>query len=177
MIPRFVVVAPLVLLSLSLAAAQTTSRPEPTASPMGQMDQMASGHKVVMPDKLVWGPPPPGLPKGAEVAVLDGDPTKEGMPFSMRVKLPDGYTVPPHWHPADENLVVLSGTLMIGRGEKLDPAGTEALTMGAYAKMPKEMRHFAIARGETMFQMYGIGPFGITYVNPADDPRTGMTKK
>lgn len=165
------IVAPVLLFSASLLTAQTMPSP---AAPMGQM---ASGHVIVSADQIVWGPTPPGLPPGGQAAVLDGDPSKAGMPFTIRVKLPDGYTVPPHWHPSDENLLVLSGTLMVGQSETLDPAKAQPLTAGSYAKMPKEMRHFAMAKGETTFQVYGIGPFGITYVNPADDPRGGMTKK
>lgn len=174
------IVVPVVLLSASLLTAQTMPKPEsPASPPMGQMasGHVASGHVMVSPDQITWGPAPPGLPPGAQVAVLDGDPSKVGAAYTMRAKLPDGYKVPPHWHPSDENLLVLSGTLLIGPGEMLDAAKAQPLTMGTYAKMPKEMRHFAIAKGETIFQVYGIGPFGITYVNPADDPRGAMTKK
>jgi quercetin dioxygenase-like cupin family protein len=91
--------------------------------------------------------------------------------FTIRVKLPDGYKVPPHWHPSDENVTVLQGMLLVGRGEKFDPASAEELPAGAYMRMPRTMRHFALARGETILQVHGIGPFEIHYVNPADDPR------
>jgi quercetin dioxygenase-like cupin family protein len=127
-------------------------------------------HVVVTPDKIKWGPAPPTLPPGAQIAVLVGDPKEKG-PYTMRVKLPDGYKVPPHWHPSDENVTVLQGTFHIGRGEKFDAAATQELPAGSYMRMPKTMRHFAFAKGETILQLHGMGPFEINYVNPADDPR------
>jgi hypothetical protein len=127
-------------------------------------------HVVLTPDKIKWGPAPPALPSGAEVAVLAGDPTKKG-PYTIRAKLPDGYKVPPHWHPHDENVTVIKGSLHIGRGEKFDRDATEELPPGSYMRMPKGMRHFAWVKGETILQMHGEGPFEIHYVNAADDPR------
>lgn len=131
----------------------------------------SANHVLVTPDAITWGPAPPALPAGAEIAVLQGDPTKAGLPFSMRVKFPDGYTVAPHWHPADENVLVLQGTLMVGLGEKLDQTAAREMAPGSYALMPKGMRHFAMAKGDTIIQIYGTGPFEINYVNAADDPR------
>jgi quercetin dioxygenase-like cupin family protein len=93
------------------------------------------------------------------------------VPFVIRAKLPDGYRVPPHWHPTDENIVVISGMFMVGTGDKFDEASMTTLAAGGYAKMPKRMHHFAGARGETIIQVHGMGPFAITYVNPGDDPR------
>jgi hypothetical protein len=127
-------------------------------------------HVMVTPDKIKWNPAPPSLPKGAQVAVLAGDPRKEGA-YTMRVKLPDGFKVPPHWHPVDENVTVIEGTFNMGRGEKFDRAATQELPVGSYVKMPKKMRHFAWAKGETIIQVHGMGPFEINYVNAADDPR------
>jgi quercetin dioxygenase-like cupin family protein len=128
-------------------------------------------HIMIKPDKLKWGPAPPGLPKGAQLAVLAGDPGKKGEPFVIRAKLPDGYKVPPHWHPGAENVTVLKGALMIGRGEKFDTSKMEELTPGSFMSMPMKMRHYAMAKGETIIQVHGIGPFDIEYVNIADDPR------
>jgi hypothetical protein len=127
-------------------------------------------HVVVTPDKIKWGPAPPALPSGAQVAVLAGDPTKSGM-YTMRVKLPDGFKVPPHWHPTDENVTVIQGTFNIGRGEKFDRAATQEMPAGSYMRMPKTMQHFAWTKGETIVQVHGMGPFEINYVNAADDPR------
>ncbi len=128
------------------------------------------GHVKVRPADLKWGPAPPSLPAGAEFAVLAGDPTKSGQ-FVIRAKMPDGYRVPPHWHPTDENVTVISGTLMVGKGEKLSKSASEPLPAGSYMRMPKTMRHFAWAKGETVIQVHGEGPFVINYVNAADDPR------
>jgi hypothetical protein len=134
-------------------------------------------HTVIVPTALKWMPAPSGLPSGAQMAVLTGDPNKSGAAYVFRAKLPDGYKVPPHWHSIDENVTVLSGTLLIGKGDKLDASKAEALPAGSFMSMPKTMRHFAIAKGETVIQLHGIGPFDIHYVNPADDPRKNETKK
>jgi hypothetical protein len=127
-------------------------------------------HVVVHPDAVKWGPAPPGLPAGAQIAVLTGDPRKP-VPYVLRAKLPDGYRVPPHWHPTDENVTVLKGTLMVGKGEKFSADSSAALTPGSFARMPRGMRHFAWTKGETIIQVHGVGPFDIVYVNPEDDPR------
>jgi hypothetical protein len=127
-------------------------------------------HITVKPDAIKWGPAPPALPPGAQAAILTGDPGKSGA-YVLRAKFPDGYRVPPHWHPTDENVTVIKGTFMIGAGEKFDTAKMEALPAGSYMRMPKTMRHFAMAKGETIVQVHGIGPFEINYVNAADDPR------
>jgi hypothetical protein len=127
-------------------------------------------HVLVRPTAIQWGPAPPSLPPGAKAAVLTGDPTKP-VPYVLRAKLPDGYKIPPHWHPTDENVTVLHGTLMIGKGTQFSADASEALPAGSYMRMPKTMRHFAWAKGETIIQLHGIGPFEINYVNPADDPR------
>jgi quercetin dioxygenase-like cupin family protein len=128
-------------------------------------------HVVVRPGAIKWGPAPASLPPGAQLGVLVGDPSKSGVPYVFRAKLPDGYKVPPHWHPTDENVTVLEGTLLVGKGEKFDPSATEQLPAGSFMRMPKTMRHFAVAKGQAVIQLHGTGPFEITYVNPADDPR------
>ena len=143
-----------------------------TGAPAGGEERHGSdkGHVLVRPDDLKWGPGPPGLPAGAKVAVLAGDPGKDG-PYVLRAKLPDGYKVPPHWHPTDENVTVIKGTLMVGKGEKFSAGASEALPAGSFARMPTGMRHFAWTKGDTILQVHGVGPFEIIYVNAADDPR------
>jgi hypothetical protein len=128
------------------------------------------GHVILAPDKLQWKPHP-ALPSGAQAAVLSGDPAKAGSLYAVRVKVPDGYKVPPHWHPTDENVTVLQGSLLIGTGDKFDQAKMQPVPTGGFMRMPKEMRHFAMAKGEAIIQVHGVGPFEINYVNPADDPR------
>ena len=157
----------LLLASLSLLICLGPSRINADDQPKHGEEK---DHVMVTPDKLKWGPAPPSLPKGAEVAVLAGDPTKKE-PFTIRVKLPDGFKVPPHWHPTDENVTVIKGTFNMGRGEKFDAHATQELPVSSYVRMPKGMRHFAWAKGETIVQVHGEGPFQINYVNPADDPR------
>jgi quercetin dioxygenase-like cupin family protein len=132
----------------------------------------APKHVLLTPGDLKWGPQPPGLPAGAQVAVLDGDPSKAGVPFALRVKLPDGYRVPPHWHPTDESVTVISGAMAFGMGDTLNEKGMTTLGAGGFAKMPARMRHYVIAKGATEIQVQAKGPFAVTYVNPKDDPRT-----
>lgn len=116
-----------------------------------------------------WGPAPPSLPKGAKVAVMMGDPGKEG-PFVARLSMPAGYRVPMHWHSQDEQLTVLSGTLnltMVG-----DAAGHgTAVGSGGFHYLPAKSQHAASTKTPTIVQINGNGPFDIQYVNPADDPQ------
>jgi quercetin dioxygenase-like cupin family protein len=126
-------------------------------------------HRIYTPDQIDWKPGPPSLP-GVRIAILDGDPAKEG-PFAMRLHFPAGTRIMPHWHPKTERVTVLSGTLRLGFGEKFDAAATHALPAGTYGYWTPGIRHFAFAEGETILQLNGIGPWEIIYVNPADDPR------
>lgn len=128
------------------------------------------GHIMVRGDDIKWGPAPPGLPTDIEATVLMGDPSK-AEPYVVRARMPDGCRIPPHWHPEAENVTVLKGTLMVGRGEKFSVHDSEPLPAGSFMSMPKGMRHFAWAKGDTIVQVHGMGPFDITYVNPKDDPR------
>ena len=127
-------------------------------------------HVVITPDKLKWGPAPPAFPKGAQIATVTGDPTKEGL-YVIRLKLPAGYKVPAHFHPQDENVTVLSGTFHIGMGDKFDKTATKAMPAGAYGHWAAGMTHFVWAKVETVLQFHGMGPWSIQYVNPDDDPR------
>ena len=122
------------------------------------------------PAEVKWKDGPGSLPAGAKFAVLEGDPAKEG-PFVMRLWLPDGFRIPPHWHPKVERVTVVSGTFNLGMGEKFDQSATREMPAGTFGFWPAGMRHFAWAKGETVLQLHGTGPWMITYVNPADDPR------
>jgi quercetin dioxygenase-like cupin family protein len=126
---------------------------------------------VVLADQTSWGPAPAILPKGAQLAVIEGDPGKAG-PFTMRLKVPDGYRIPPHFHPLVEHVTVLQGNFRVGMGEKFDAAQLTDLPVGAFAALEPGVRHFAQAGGDTVIQLHGTGPWSLTYVNPADDPRT-----
>jgi anti-sigma factor ChrR (cupin superfamily) len=118
---------------------------------------------------LKWGAAPPVLPKGAEIAVVSGNPFEKGL-YVLRLKMPDGYKLPAHHHPTTEYVTVISGTFHIGMGDKLDEAKAVALTAAGFGEAPAKMNHYAWASGPTIVQVHGEGPFSITYVNPTDDP-------
>jgi len=117
-----------------------------------------------------WGPAPPMLPAGAQIAVLAGDPGKSA-PYTVRLKFPAGYAIPAHSHPTDENIVVVSGAFYLGMGTKLDKAAGTALTPGGFTSLPAGMNHFAYTKAETTIVLFGMGPVDLKYVNPQDDPR------
>jgi len=133
---------------------------------------MAQDHKAghaMKPDQLQWGAAPPVLPKGAQLAVLSGDPGKAG-PFTIRLKVPAGYKIPAHSHPTAERVTVISGDFHFGMGDKLDEAKAEKLGSGGFVDLPAQMNHFAFMSSPTVVQIDSEGPFVITYANPADDP-------
>lgn len=128
-------------------------------------------HVAVAPDQLKWMPAPPVFPKGAEVAVLSGDPSKDGL-YVVRVRVPSGLKIPAHTHPNDENVTVISGTFNFGMGAKLDESKGTALKAGGFFKALKGMQHYAwCSEGTCVIQLHGMGPQTLIYVNPADDPR------
>src|SRR5438067_4299096 len=120
-------------------------------------------------DDIQWGPAPPIFPKGAEFAVLQGDPSK-AEPFTVRLRFPNGYKIAPHTHPTTENVTVLKGTFLAGMGEQFNESALKAYSRDAFASIPANHAHYAMARGQTIVQVHAIGPFVLTYVNPADDP-------
>ena len=120
--------------------------------------------------ELEWKDGPPSLPKGATMAILEGDPTQPGV-FTMRLRFPDGFQVFPHWHTQTEHATVIKGTLHFGMGERFDRSSTQTLVTGSFGYWPAGTKHFAWAEGETILQLHGQGPWTITYVNAADDPR------
>lgn len=152
----------LLLAALTLSAGIATAQDSPAKN---------DSHAIVaLPDQVTWGPAPPALPPGAKVAVLEGNPSEAG-PFTMRVLLPSGYRIPPHYHPVVEHVTVVKGTFKVGMGDKYDPSALTPLPTGAFAALQPGTRHFAEAQGETIVQLHGVGPWGLIYVNPADDPR------
>jgi hypothetical protein len=125
---------------------------------------------LFLPGNIRWTAGPASLRPGAQAAVLEGDPTREGV-FTMRLRLPPGFEVRPHWHSQVEHVTVLAGVLHFGMGEKFDRAATRPMPAGSFGYWPIGMRHFAWAEGETVLQLHGRGPWTVTYVDPADDPR------
>jgi quercetin dioxygenase-like cupin family protein len=141
-----------------------------TAAPGAATGQAMDGHQITPVDAIKWAPGPGSIPPGAQAAVLYGDPGKEGL-FALRLKFPHGYHIPPHTHPKPEVVTVISGTFRLGMGEKADPGKAQALRAGGFFAFAPGTAHFAYAEGETVVQLNSTGPWGLTYVNPADDPR------
>lgn len=135
--------------------------------------QNVSAHFTVLPDEIKWqpippswtnGPPPAGYTLGhSEVAIIQGDPTKAGAPFVIRIRSTPGTQIPPHWHETDELVTVLSGTWCVGMGSKLDANTCKDMPAGSFILLPKGMRHFAVAKGDVV-QVHGVGPFRIYFV-------------
>jgi hypothetical protein len=128
-------------------------------------------HTIVLPDSAKWGPAPPSLPPGAQAVVLAGNPSVAA-PFILRLKLPSGYTIPPHRHSTAERVTVISGAVNIGTGEKLDRSAVQTLPPAGFVNLPAGMAHYAWFGTETILQISAMGPFDVAYVNAADDPRT-----
>ena len=129
-----------------------------------------SQHVIQNASEAKWGPAPPLLPPGAQIVVLSGNPGATGL-VSVRLKFPANYKIPAHSHPTDENVVILSGSVSFGMGDKLDESKGTALTAGGFAKMPAGMNHYAFTKSGAEIILFAEGPIEFKYVNPADDPR------
>ncbi len=127
---------------------------------------------MLAPNDVNWGLCPPAVPPGAQCAVIEGDLNAANKLFAFRVKMPGDFRIMPHFHPAEEHVVVLSGVFNMAMGENFTTDNGHAMSAGSFMVMPKEQPHFAWTTGETIIQVYAIGPWGLTYVNPADDPRS-----
>lgn len=162
----------------AVAAAQGAADPGAAATGAAGRDKAMSRGMAGMhdPDRLQWGDAPPVLPKGGKIAILDGDPFKPG-PYVIRLKMPPGYKIPPHWHSHAENVTVISGVLSLGTGDTLDMKAAQTLKAGGFHAIPAEHHHYAFSRGGAVVQIHGEGPFDITYVNPADNPAPAPAQK
>jgi quercetin dioxygenase-like cupin family protein len=118
---------------------------------------------------LQWGPAPAVFPAGAEIAVVPGDPSSTAL-FTVRLRFPDGYRLPPHTHPTDEHVTVIRGTFLVGMGATFDTKAMQALGAGGFVTAPANHAHYAAARGQTIVQVHAMGPFALTYFNPSDAP-------
>ena len=132
--------------------------------------QPQNQHAMINAGDVTWKDGPPSLPKGSQMSVLYGDPAKDGI-FVMRLKFPADYKIPPHTHPSDEVVTVVSGAVNFGMGATFDPAKTTAVYAGGVVAMPPGMQHFVQVGQETVVQLSTRGPWNISYVNPAEDPR------
>ena len=137
---------------------------------LGSTSPVQDAPILLTPDDIKWGPAPPALPPGSFAVVLQGDPKVAG-PFTLRAKLPANYKVPPHFHPDTETVTVLSGTFHVSMGDTFDASKTKAMPAGSFLAMPGKSPHFVITKEETVIQVNAVGPWTLTYVNPADDPR------
>ena len=154
------------VMALAVGAFAVSASGQAPAEPAQPKAAAHTAHILLTPADMKWGPAP--IP-GAQIAVLGGDPSKPGF-FTLRLKFPDGAKVPAHWHPTDENVTVLQGLFRAGMGDAYKEADLHDFPTGSFILMPKEVRHFATAKGEVIVQIDGQGPFVINYVNPADDP-------
>jgi quercetin dioxygenase-like cupin family protein len=150
----------IVFLALALFAT-----PSAASVALAQHDHVLQNEQDVK-----WVDAPKFLPAGAKIAVVEGNPAEKG-PFTIRVKFPANYKIPAHSHPTDEHVVVLSGALYMGMGDKLDMEKSEALKVGGFGLMPAKKNHYAYTKDATTILIFGTGPVEFNYVNPDDDPR------
>ncbi|HKZ78970.1 MAG TPA: cupin domain-containing protein [Pyrinomonadaceae bacterium] len=137
---------------------------------LGQEATKTADHGLFTPGDIKWMDVPNALPAGAKLAVLEGNPFNPGL-YTMRLSMPAGYRIPPHWHAKVEHVTVISGKFNLGMGEKFDQSKGNAMPAGTFGFLPPQMKHFAWASEETVIQLHGEGPWEINYVNPSDDPR------
>ena len=130
----------------------------------------SSAQSQVNPGGLKWGPAPPSLPRDAQISVLSGNPERPGL-FTIRLRTPAGYAVPPHSHPSDEHVTVISGRILFGMGSRANRARATPLVAGGFIRAPARMNHYVFTPARAIIQITAQGPFAVTYANPADDPR------
>jgi hypothetical protein len=140
--------------------------------------QTGSSEKhVFTPDAIPYGPAPAFVPAGAQLAVLEGNPMASSGDYTVRLKMPDGYKIAPHWHPQRENVTVISGTFKVGMGDRFDESKMGAFPAGSFAFLDPDMHHYAMASGPVVVQIHGTAPVQFNYVNPNDDPSRKKTTK
>jgi len=122
------------------------------------------------PDSVQYGPAPAFVEPGALLAVLEGNPMAASGDYTIRLKLPSGYKIAPHWHPKRENVTIISGTLKFGMGDKFDEASMTGFPAGSFAFLDPDMHHYVKADGDTVVQVHGQAPVQFNYINPNDDP-------
>ena len=132
--------------------------------------QPAMAQNAFTPDEVKWGPAPPFLAPGAQLAVVEGDPMASSGDFTIRIKMPNGYKIAPHWHPKRENVTVISGNFKVGMGDKFDESKMMVFPAGSFAYLDPDMHHYAMSVGDTVVQVHGLSPVKFNYVNPEDDP-------
>jgi hypothetical protein len=137
---------------------------------LGVMAVSASEKNVFTPDAVQYGPAPSFVAPGAQLAVLEGNPLASSGDYTVRLKMPDGYRIAPHWHPKRENVTVISGTFKVGMGDHFEEASMLSFPAGSFAYLDPDMHHYAMASGEVVVQIHGMSPVQFNYINPDDDP-------
>ena len=130
---------------------------------------------VFTPDAVAFGPAPAFVPAGAQLAVLECNPMAASGDYTVRLKMPAGYRIAPHWHPKRENVTVISGTFKVGMGDSFDESKMATFPAGSFAYLDPDMHHYAMADDDVVVQIHGSAPVQFNYVNPNDDP-SGKTK-
>jgi hypothetical protein len=161
-----------VVLLCSMAVAQEAAKITPVHSGArpASKSKPATHKNAFTPNEVQYGPTPGFLPPGAALAVLEGNPMGTIGDYTIRLKMPDGYKIAPHWHPKRENVTVISGTLKVGMGDKFDESKMMSFATGSFAYLDPSMHHFAMGSGETVVQIHGNAPVKFNYINPNDDP-------
>lgn len=178
---RLMYTAMSVCLLLGVTAAQTktaTKKSDSKPAAAAKAAPAGSAHvKAYSPDDVKWTAAPNALPAGAQIAVLEGDPMKPG-PYTMRLKLPNNYRIPPHYHAKTEHVTVLNGNIRVGMGDTFDEKSMNGFGAGSFAVIDAGAHHYAMVRNDnilkgkdTIIQLHGEGPWEIHYVNASDDPR------
>lgn len=149
-----------VLIAASATAALLAAPPRATAQEKHDM-------KATAAKSLEWSPiQPTGFKPGTEIAVIHGDPAVADQPYTVRLRFPDGYRFPAHFHPKAENVTVLSGTFLLRMGATESGELTTYMP-GDYLHIPATQPHWGGARGTTVIQLHGEGPFEILLAKPA----------
>jgi hypothetical protein len=130
----------------------------------------SAGKNAFTPADIPYGPAPAFVAPGAQLAVLEGNPAASSGDYTIRLKMPAGYRIAPHWHPMRENVTVISGTFKVGMGDRFDESTMASFPAGSFAYLDPDMHHYAMASGEVVVQVHGTAPVQFNYVNPADDP-------
>lgn len=131
---------------------------------------------VAHPLGFKWDEKPAFLPKGAKIATLSGDPSKAA-PFAVMIKFPANYKLPAHWHSQDQQFLIVSGRMYVGKGDKPEVSATETAKAGSYFYMPAKTHYYVYTRTNCMFEVHGMGPLDFNYVDPTSDPRNGKNTK
>lgn len=128
-----------------------------------------AGTLQVQPDAIAWRPGNPSMPPGTQIAVLEGDPKAAGM-FTIRLKVPAGSRLAPHWHPRDERVTVIAGVAAVGFGDGVDEAAVTRFGPGAFYLNPARSHHYVLFPEESILQVTGVGPWQVHFIEPRGAP-------